>query len=301
MRTMRLRQGVILLSVLLVLIVMLSYIVLSLRRAGAPPEIGVPPSLADAPLRSYGLIEPLGREVFLSAPEPRRVTAVFVREGDRVKKGQPLLALESEVEEKSLKLARLRVQEAQARLALTLDALRRYETLAARKTAPEFEATRLRLQKAYEEQMVETARGEVARQQAQLERLTLRSPLEGVVYKFDVRLGEFLTPQDYRKIILGSEEKQVRLFVEVFWRDRLRPGGTLLIKDAETPGTIGVGEIVEVAPYVGAREFRSEDPLERLDIKYVQVIVRLPPGVEAPIGLQVMGVSREESAASAPR
>ncbi len=300
---MNLRKIIILLCGLLVLTLAVGYIALALRRSGSPPEIGSPPALPASPLRSYGVIEPLGREVFLSAPESRRVTAVFVKEGDRVTSGQPLLTLESDVEEKSLKVARLRVLEAQAKLALTQDALRRYENLAARKTVPEFEATKLRLQTAYEQQIVETAQGEVAKLRAELERLTLRSPLPGVVYKFDVRLGEFLTPQDYRKIILGSREKQVRLFVEVFWRDRLRLGEKLLIKNAENLEVIGIGEIIELAPYVGARDFRSEDPLERLDTKYVQVIVKLPPNIQAPIGLQVIGVSLDEPQLSpeAPR
>lgn len=291
---MKLRKIIILLCGVLVLALAVGYIVVALRRSGAPPEIGSPPSLPASPLRSYGVIEPLGREVFLSAPESRRVTAVFVKEGDRVGKGQPLLTLESDVEEKSLKVARLRVQEARAKLALTQDALRRYENLAARKTAPEFEATKLRLQKVYEQQIAETAQGEVAQRAAELERLTLRSPLEGVIYKFDIRLGEFLTPEDYRKIILGSPDKQVRLFVEVFWRDRLTLGDKLLIKNAENLEALGIGEVVELAPYVGARDFRSEDPLERLDTKYMQVVVKLPPDVQAPIGLQVIGVSPEE-------
>ena len=300
---MNLRKIIILLCGLLVLTLAVGYIALALRRSGAPPEIGSPPALPASPLRSYGVIEPLGREVFLSAPESRRVTAVFVKEGDRVTSGQPLLTLESDVEEKSLKVARLRVLEAQAKLAITQDALRRYENLAARKSAPEFEATKLRLQKAYEQQIMETAQGEVAKLRAELERLTLRSPLPAVVYKFDVRLGEFLTPQDYRKIILGSREKQVRLFVEVFWRDRLRLREKLLIKNAENLEAIGIGEIIELAPYVGARDFRSEDPLERLDTKYVQVIVKLPPNIQAPIGLQVIGVILDEPQLSpeAPR
>ncbi|MFZ2088181.1 MAG: biotin/lipoyl-binding protein, partial [Desulfobaccales bacterium] len=279
---MNVRKIIILLVGLLVLALAVGYIAVALRRSGAPPEIGSPPSLPASPLRSYGVIEPLGREVFLSAPESRRVTAVFVREGDLVKNGQPLLTLESDVEEKSLKVARLRVLEAQAKLAITQDALRRYENLAARKTAPEFEATKLRLQKVYEQQIVETAQGEVAQRAVELERLTLRSPFKGVVYKFDIRLGEFLTPEDYRKIILGSPDKQVRLFVEVFWRDRLYLGDKLLIKNAENLETIGVGEVTELAPYVGARDFRSEDPLERLDTKYMQVVVKLPPNIQAP-------------------
>ncbi|MFZ2087169.1 MAG: hypothetical protein WAU47_01230, partial [Desulfobaccales bacterium] len=54
------------------------------------------------------------------------------------------------------------------------------------------------------------------------------------------------------------------------------------------------GEVTELAPYVGARDFRSEDPLERLDTKYMQVVVKLPPNIQAPIGLQVIGVDPDK-------
>jgi multidrug resistance efflux pump len=122
----------------------------------------------------------------------------------------------------------------------------------------------------------------------EMDKLTLRSPIDGVVYKFDVRLGEQLTPQDYKRIILGRPEQQVRLFVEAFWLGGLKMGDRLVVKSAETLKQVGVGEVYDISPYVGERDFRSEDSRERLDTKYFQVLVRLEGNDRLPLGLQVI-------------
>jgi len=108
------------------------------------------------------------------------------------------------------------------------------------------------------------------------------------VYKMDVRLGEQLTPQDYSRIVLGDREKQVRMFVEVFWMGRVRVGDRFAVREAESLRQLGTGRVVEVLPYVGSRDFRTEDRLERLDTKYIQVILELESPQDPAIGLLVL-------------
>lgn len=290
---MKVRKVLIYLIIGLTLAATVGYIVRALRESAAPPENAVPPSLSETPARVYGLVEPLGREVFLAAPLPRKITSVLVKEGDRVTEGQVLLILEDDLEKRALEIAQRRVEEALARIALTSDLLKRNQGLFERRAIAEYDYTRVKLQLAYEQKLLETARREVALRQTDLDRLTLKSPVAGVVYKLDVRLGELLTPEDYRRIIIGKQEKQVRLFVEVFWRERYRLGQRVTIKDAETLQEIGVGNVTAILPYIGTRDFRTEEPLERLDTKYNQVIVELPTSREVPIGLQVIGFSAD--------
>lgn len=121
-----------------------------------------------------------------------------------------------------------------------------------------------------------------------MDKLTLRSPIDGVVYKCDVRLGEQLTPQDYKRIILGLPDKQVRLFVEAFWLGGVQVGDRFVVRESETLAELGEGEVYELSPYVGERDFRSEDSRERLDTKYLQALLRLKTRKNPPIGLQVL-------------
>ena len=340
------------LLVILLVIVGLSYVQVSLRKASAPPQPGATPSLEDAPARVYGRVEPVGREVFVAPQQSRRVTRVLVHEGQNVAAGQPLCELDAEVErqalqvalssvrelearldlildelkrkepltvsgpvvgQQALRVAVLRVRELEARLDLVLDQLKRKEHLSRTGAISEMEysqktleAELLRKQIATAEAEAEiefsqktleverlrrqmaTAEAEVELKRRQLDTLILRSPIEGFLYTFDVRLGEHLTPQDYQRIVLGNPEKQVRLFLESFWIDKVRAGDRFLVRDAEILGQIGVGKVVWVSDYVGARDFRTEDSLERLDTKYAQAILQLEEATPITLGKIVL-------------
>ena len=169
----------------------------------------------------------------------------------------------------------MRAVEVERRIALTEDILQRNEKLAPSGAIAQEALVRTRLTRKLEQQQLATARAEVELRRCELDKLTLRSPVDGCVYKMDVRVGEQLTPQDYGRIVLGKREKQVRMFVEVFWMGRVRVGDRYAMREAESLRDLGLGRVVEVLPYVGARDFRTEDRLERLDTKYVQAILEL--------------------------
>lgn len=265
------------------------YIQKSLEKSSAPPEPSRTPSLPDAPLRVYGLVEPLNREIFLGPLQTRRVIAVFVKEGDTVRKNQALCMLEQDLEIRSIRIAQSRVEEAKRQLAVIQNDLALKRQLAASQTISEFELTQIELQAKLMEQQIETAQAEERLREAELEKLTLRAPSDGIVYKMDVRVGEQLIPQDYTRIVIGRAEKQVRLFVETFWLHSIRVGQRCRVLEAETLRETGTGSIISVSPYVGARDFRTDDRLERIDTKYAQAIVKLDSLTTTPIGMQVIG------------
>jgi multidrug resistance efflux pump len=329
------------------------YVLLSLRKASAPPAPSRTPSLSRGPVRLYGLVEPLHREALVGPQQARRVNRVLVQEGQEVSAGQVLCELEQEVERQSLEVAVSRAREAEARRNLVLDELKRTmplsgEGLAGQRAlrvavqrlgelkarldlvldelnrkkrllqsnaiaeqeysqkALEAEVLRRQIatatsqavseysQKSLEERLlrrqIETARAEVELRRRELETFTLRSPIHGRLYKFDVRLGEQLTPQDHRRIVIGSLKKQVRLFVEAFWLDKVRVGDVFQVQDVDTMRTIGSGRIVAVSEYVGARDFRSEDTFERLDTKYAQAILEMEDAPSVSLGKLVLCV-----------
>lgn len=281
------KKIIIILIIILVAVVGLNYIRLSIQKASMPPKLGKEPSLDTTPARVYGIVEPLGREVYIGPLQPKRVIEVDVKEGDYVKTNDVLIRLDDELERKSLMIAESRLEEAIKRLDILKDDLVRKRGLTKSKSIAEFELSQIELRAKLQEQQIETARAEIELQNAQLAKLTLRSPIKGVIYKMDIRVGEQITPQDYSRIVIGKNKKQIRLFVEAFWRNRIKINGKVLIKDGNTQETIGEGTVISVLPYMGARDFRSEDPLERTDTKYQQVIVTFDSLSDVPLGLLV--------------
>ena len=265
------------------------FMVRAFVKSSPPMQVAEPPALNESPARVYGAIEPAGREVFVSPPQTKEVIRVYVEEGDEVKEGQTLCWLDSEVELAQLQAARARIEAAKKILAISQDDMKRKKDLYAKKVDSEFRYTQARLQVELEQSNITVALKEAALAQSRIEQLELKSPIDGKVYKFDVRLGETLSAGDNTRIILGSPDLWVRLFVEAYWKDRVAVGSEFTVYNSETDEQIGVGTVIFKAPYMGRRNFRTEDSQERFDTKFQEVVLELVSSKEdVPIGLSVI-------------
>lgn len=113
-----------------------------------------------------GYLEP-GRSIKISSAEPGIVQQVYVKEGQFVKKGDILVRLDTRVLEQEVKIA----NEEKEMLARRLEKLRRLIT---KKFASEDELNRA-------ESDLKVRELQAQRTEAQIERLTLRSPMDGVI------------------------------------------------------------------------------------------------------------------------
>ena len=276
---------------LIIVGVLINFMFTSFVKSSKPPQVAKPPVLPETPARVYGKIEPAGREVYVSPPMTKRVVAIYVKEGDMVKKGQALCSLESEVETAQVNLTLSKIESAKKTLEITQDDFKRKKNLYVQKTDSEFSYTQSRLKSELDANSIAVAEREAQLAKARLEELQLKSPVDGMVYKFDVRLGETLAAGDNTRIILGAQDLWVRLFVESYWLDRVKPGAQYKVYNSETNKLIGSGKVVFALPYVGRRDFRTEDSQERFDTKFQEVVLALDDKQgEAPIGLSVMAV-----------
>ncbi len=267
----------------------LFFILSSLKKSSAPPEVAGSLKIADSPMRLYGMIEPAGREVLVGPNKSKRVVETFVKEGDEVKPGQRLCTLDSNIEQEQVKLAEARMALAQKSLELSNDDLNRTRSLYAKNVDSEYKYTQASLQNAMELRKLKVSGSELDVAKAQFEETVLRSPIEGVVYKFDVRIGETLQAGDNSKIILGERRLWVRLSVESFWKDRVKDGAVYKIYDSETRQYLGSGKVASRVPYMGRRNYRTEDVQERFDTKFQDVILELNQEQKnIPIGLSVI-------------
>ena len=149
------------------------------------------------------------RTVAVAASEPGLIMKVFVREGEVVRQGQPLVALDSDVHAAMLAIAKQamesqgNLQSALADVALKKDRLTKFEALRAAEHAREEELERARAEMAIAEarlvavrEELELRRLEYEKAKVQLARRTVRSPIDGVVTKRFKDEGEYAAPND---------------------------------------------------------------------------------------------------------
>ncbi len=250
----------------------------------------VPPvsSAATSPYRSSvagsGIVEASTENISLGTQIPGIVAKIFVEIGSNVKAGDPLFTIDERPTQAELATRRAAVQVAEAQLADARYDLSLDEPLAAEGliTAADLQKKRFATQKA-EAQLLQ-AHTELKSSETELERLTVRAPVDGQVLQLKVHLGEFaaagpLVAGQAPLIVLGSVTPlHVRVDVDEndAWRVRGGAGAVGFLRGNEkirTPLTF-----VRFEPFVVPKRSLTGDSTERVDTRVLQVIFSFTRG-----------------------
>jgi ABC exporter DevB family membrane fusion protein len=136
---------------------------------------------------------------------------------------------------------------------------------------------------------VDAANGLLAEAEAALEKTRIRSPIDGVVLKRDLREGETvvaLSPIPLARI--GDLSRlHVRVDIDEIDIARVSLGQRARITSDAFPGVEVGGEVIGVSQRMGRRNAVSDSPTERVDANVLEVDVRLDEGASLPVGLRV--------------
>ena len=248
---------------------------------------------AQAPFRSYiggaGLVEASSNNIGIGTALPGIVQRVLVKVGDRVAAGAALLQIDDREQQAELRLKQANLLKAGAAvdeaLASLEDARSQYalvrhvgdqravstDDVQKRRNAELLAKARLDSDRA----AVVAADADVKLTQAEIERLTVRSPIDGEVMQVNIRPGEFaqtgvLSPP---LMLLGNLD---RLYVRVnidendAWRFRPQTRAAASMRgnrDLRTDLTF-----VRVEPFVTPKQSLTGSSTERVDTRVLQVL-----------------------------
>ncbi len=176
----------------------------------------------------------------VAAPLPARISGVLAAPGERVKKGQPLVELQSS----ELGKARADLQAAQARAEVARASAERKRTLAAERIVAQREVQAAEAEESSAEADVAAARAALTALSAesggkaseQGARLMLRSPVEGTVLERNAVMGQMADPS--RALFRVGDLSRLWLIVHAFERDavRIQPGSEARVVFTAFPG-----------------------------------------------------------------
>jgi RND family efflux transporter MFP subunit len=265
-------------------------------REPAQPLASPPASPFAYTIGGVGLIEPSSENIALGTPVAGVVSEVLVRVGQDVVRDEPLFRIESRretadlaVQQGALDVAEANVAALRAHLDDLRDQERKSERLASldaasrdlldrRRYAVQVGAARL----VQAESELTVARAQVRATEVEIERRTIRAPIEGRILQVKVRAGEYAAagPTPDPLLVLG-DVTPLHVRVDVDERDtaRLVPGARAIALergDAERRTWL---EFVRIEPYVVPKRSLTGDPTERVDTRVLQAIFRLldPP------------------------
>lgn len=284
-----------------------------------PPNLGPVSAPARSPFSSTvaatGLVESSRENVRIASPKSGVVARVFVKVGDRVRKGDPLFQLDAR--EVSARFAAQEAQEASIRAQSAVDEtvvadwsdqLDRFTRLERDRVVTDEEVKRRRFQLtgaqarvAANKASAAAAAALVAQVKMEWEVLTVRAPRDGVLLQINAREGEFAAAAVMSEtlMLLGDTETfQVRAEVD-------EQNAVLVAKDRPAIASLkGHSEFqlklafVRFEPYVVPKRSLTGDSLERVDTRVLQIIYGFqPPEFPLYVGQQV-DVFIERSAGS---
>jgi RND family efflux transporter MFP subunit len=192
--------------------------------------------------RSYiGFID-FDRTSRVSSDVAGLVKSVLVNEGDRVKKGDPLVRLDTELLDQEIALRKTRIDQAQLRIELAGKNLKRLETLLSRKGTSE---------KNYDDALFSFQDSQAEKKSSELElqklliqkrKSEIRAPFDGIILEKNVETGDWVQQGTLLAAVGSTQDIIVRVPVEESVLQFITPGEqvpvTLSAFNRELTGTI---------------------------------------------------------------
>ena len=244
---------------------------------------------AKAPYQTFvagsGIVEASTENIAIGTDIAGLVTKIYVQIGSYVKAGDPLFTIDDRATRAQIAQQQAAVQVAEANLRQATNQLALAENLTDRRALSLQEVTNRRDAVAVAEAKLAQARADLQATQTNLERLTVRAPVDGQVLQLKVRLGEFAQTGVLAQpvILLGNVDSlNVRVDVDEndAWRVKTGASATAFLRgnrDIQTPL-----KFVRFEPYVVPKTSLTGDTTERVDTRVLQVVYGFERG-ELPI------------------
>jgi RND family efflux transporter MFP subunit len=250
----------------------------------APPVSEAPESPYPTFVAGSGLVEASTENISIGTHVAGIVAKIYVQVGSDVKAGDPLFIIDDRATRADIATRRAAVQVAETQLAEATYNLALVEPLVAKgvSTGDDLIKVRFAVQKA--DAQLEQARAELKARETELDRLTVRAPVDGQVLQLKAHLGEFApvaaTAVGGPPLILLGGVKPLHVRVDVdendAWRVRAGASATGYLRgnrSIKTPLTF-----VRFEPDVVPKKSLTGDSTERVDTRVLQVIFSFARG-----------------------
>jgi RND family efflux transporter MFP subunit len=184
----------------------------------------------------------------LSAEVSGQVEAVNVEVGDHVEAGAALVDLDREIEQLTLEALQASTRQARAELA---DVKRRYQDAKRLREQKNISENELRLREAEVEvdsATLKQRQSEEQRQQARVERHTLRAPFSGVISERQTEAGEWIEPGSPVLTLVAVDDLRIEFRVPQEFYSSINKQSALSVTLDALPGRVFDGTIEAVVP-----------------------------------------------------
>ena len=138
-----------------------------------------------------------------------RITRICVKEGSRVKKGQPLVILDQVPYQAAVRNAEAKLNSAKAQLATARQNLEGKEHLFKQNVIGDFDLNKARNEAAEAEAELAEAKADLTTAQNELSYTVIKSPSDGVLSMIEYRIGELVDPSMEKELTTISDPRHI--------------------------------------------------------------------------------------------
>lgn len=134
------------------------------------------------------------------------------------------------------------------------------------------------------------AQARIDEAQAWLDKTFIRSPINGVVLRKKMQIGESITPENPNSSIFTIADTSIlRVRVDLDETDvaKVREGQSAFVTADAYGNKKFTGRVVRISQILGKKNIRTDEPKERVDTKILEVLIELDEGQTLPMGLRV--------------
>lgn len=231
-------------------------------------------------IAAAGLIESLGENLNIGSPESGVVQEVYVNVGDTVKQGSSLFKIDSRALEAELKIDLAKEEVALAEYQLIEDQLRRLQSIKNERAVSREELCSKENEKQLAWAKRSQARMEKEKTCALIDRLLVRSPIDGIVLQKNIKKGEFLyaTDKTATPMVIGDTTLlQIRADVDEQNAVHIVEGASGVASPKNCPDVVIPLQFVRVEPYMIPKKSLTGSSVEKVDTRVLQVIYTFQP------------------------
>ena len=252
------------------------------------PPILYPPSTSPYKNAVYGsgMIEASTENIAIGTPFIELVTNIYVVEGDMVKKGDPLLRLDTRLLEAKKQTAEAELLASIVNFENLANQYSYYERLTDRNAVSEQAYASAYYAMRQAEEQVKVAQGQLDQVLTDIERSTVRAPVDGEILQVNAHVGEiypttsYNTTQSYvnlpTSLILMGAVAPMQMRIDIDEEDSWR-----FIKGAKATAFVRGNsrikfpmDFLRIEPYIIPKTSFTGETIERIDTRVFQVLYR---------------------------